>query len=323
MTTSGTTTFNYNRDQIIRAALRKLGAFQSGELPDNQTIIDCSDALNAMVKEWDAIGIHIWTESEAILFLQAGQVQYGLGGTTTDHATKTNPPNFVATNLIANATSGVTSINVQSSVNILSGDNIGIVMDDGGIFWTTVSGTPFGSAVMLTNPTPDSSTLGNSVFDYTLPILRPLRIPFARRFNWLSSIDVPMVKLSRADYRDLPNKTNSGIPTTYFYDAQLNTGLMYIWPAPSDPTNAMKFTWYRQIQDFNSAQDTPDLPQEWISTLIWGLACEMAPEYGISPQKYQMLKSQLTEKLERLQGWDREEESVYFGPSLDYPMGRW
>ena len=85
-TTSGTASFSYGRDQIIKSAARKIGAIASGETPDAQTIQDFSDQLNIMVKAWNASGIHIWTEEEATLFLQPNQVSYVLGGTTTDQA---------------------------------------------------------------------------------------------------------------------------------------------------------------------------------------------------------------------------------------------
>jgi hypothetical protein len=44
MTTSGTTSFNYTQSQIIRRALRLVGAIASGETPDAQTVQDCSDS---------------------------------------------------------------------------------------------------------------------------------------------------------------------------------------------------------------------------------------------------------------------------------------
>jgi hypothetical protein len=50
--------------------LRPASAFESGETPDADTINDASEALNAMVKHWQASGIHIWRTQEAILVVQ-------------------------------------------------------------------------------------------------------------------------------------------------------------------------------------------------------------------------------------------------------------
>lgn len=79
MTTSGTATFSRNRDQLIASALRKISAFESGETPDSQSVSDAADALNAMIKHWQASGIHIWRMAEGTVTPVVGQVSYTLG----------------------------------------------------------------------------------------------------------------------------------------------------------------------------------------------------------------------------------------------------
>jgi hypothetical protein len=322
MTTSGTSTFTYTRDQIIRAAGRKIGAYAAGEVPDAQTITDFADALNSMVKRWDAKGIHVWTESEGIIFMQPNQVQYALGPGTTDHvampASGSLTQNYyVSTTMTSGAALGATSISVTSTNQISNGDQIGVQLASGSVFWTTVNGAPSGTTVVLTVGLSGAVNAGALVFDYTTPILRPLRVPFARRYNYLSQIDVPLITMSRLDYRNQPNKLANGPTNQYFYDPQLNTGQFFVWPVPTSTQDAIKFTWYRPIQDFNTAGNTPDLPQEWIDTLIFNLAVVMAPEYDCPPQRYQMLVTQAAQYLDDVTGWDREPESTYFGVNFD------
>lgn len=322
MTTSGTASFSYTRDQIIRAAGRKIGAFAAGEVPDAQTIQDFADALNSMVKRWDAKGIHLWTESEGIIFMQPNQVQYALGPGTTDHiampASGSLTQNYYTqTTLSAAAASGATSILVASISGMTSGDQIGVQLQSGAVFWTTVNGAPSGSTVNLTVGLSGAASSGALVFDYTTSILRPLRVPYARRFNYQSLIDVPLIAMSRMDYRNQPNKQATGPTNQYFYDPQLNTGQFYVWPVPTDTTSAIKFTWYRPIQDFNTAGNTPDLPQEWIDALIFNLAVMMAPEYDCPPPRFEMLLKMAAATMDDVQGWDREPESTYFGCNFD------
>jgi hypothetical protein len=316
LTTSGTSTFNYTRDQIIRRALRQIGAFASGETPDAQTVTDCSDTLNMVVKEWDAIGIHLWTESEATLFCQPGQIQYAFGTGSTDHATQTNPPNYAQTALTTAAIAGASSISVASIADITSGDTIGVVLNAGSIYWTTVNGAPSGSTVTLAGTMPSAAQAANNVYDYTTQILRPLRIPSARRYSVNGAIETPMIRMSRLDYRDLPNKTNTDVPMQYFYDPQLVQGQFYLWPAPVDATNFVKFTWYRQIQDFNTPSNTPDLPQEWLNALTWSLAEQMAPEYDVPPPRFAMIQTMAAKSMDLVMGFDREPESVYMGVQI-------
>lgn len=323
MTTSSSYNFSQNRDQIIKSAGRKIGAWAAGETPDSQTLNDFSDALNAMVKEWEASGIHVWTETEAILFLEPDQQQYMLGS-GSDNVTQielSSGVTYQQTTLSASAITAATTITVDSITGFSNGDNIGIVVDDGTTHWTTINGVPAGSSIVLTTGLDDSATAGLNVWGYTSRLIKPLRVPSARRLNWASNLETPMLAMSRMDYMNLPNKAATGTPTQFFYTPQRDVGYMYIWPVCTSSTDAIRFTWYRPIQDFDAAADTADLPQEWISTLIFNLAVEMASEYGLPLPYYQMLKERADAKLGLLAGWDREEQSTMFGVDFSQ-MGR-
>lgn len=278
-----------------------------------------------MIKEWNTLGLHLWTENEGVLFLEPNQNQYAMGSTATDKATQTNPPNYIQTTLTAAAVTGASTITVASIAGILSGDNIGIALDSGTVQWTTVNGAPSGSIVTLAATLTGGASSGNTILDYTTAILRPLRIIDARRVDLPSGIETPLIKFSRLDYRDLPNKTNTGIPTSYFYDplgGASPNGILYLWPSPIGGAQAVKFTWMRQLQDFNNPGDNPDLPSEWINAIVWNLAVELAPEYDLTGQRFALLKGQADQKLQLVFGWDREPESIYFGVSMDTPQGR-
>lgn len=323
MTTSGTATFNYNRDQIIKRSLRQCGAFSSGETPDAQTIQDAADALNAMIKGWDATGIHVWTEAEGILFTQPGQAVYTVGTGSTDHcADITNQSNLVQTTLSVAAIAGAATVNVTGATGITNGQNIGLVLAGGSIQWTTVNGAPIGNAVSLAAVLTDAVSAGSSVFVYPSggDIIRPLRVPMSRRFNYASLIETPMVVVSRADYNNLPNKLTTGIPTQMFYDPRggKNTqGLLKIWPVIPVATDAVKFTWYRPLEDFNTAANTPDLPNEWLNAIIWNLSLEMSPEYDVTQERLAIIRERAGAWLDVAMGWDRESEPTYFGVNFD------
>ena len=320
MTTSGNVSFNLNTNQIVRTSLRKIGAISAGETPDNQTVQDCTDQLNMLVKALAATGLHVWTETEATLFLQPDQIAYTLGGTTTDHATES----YTATTTTAAALSGATTITVEDTDGFGAGYQVGVVVDDGTISWSLQSGAASGSTITLATPLTDAAPSGATVFVYETGIVRPLRVVSGRRYAFsgtpTTGISTQMIPFSRIDYRNQPNKESPGTITQYFYDPRggANTqGIMYVWPAPPDVTNAMKFTWWRPIQDFSTSADTPDLPQEWLDCLIWNLAYKMAPEYDTPPQRYNMLKEQAAGSLDLVMGWDREPESYLFGVNTD------
>lgn len=76
MATSGDTTFNVTRDQLINGALRIVGAIAQGETPTAQMVTDASEALNMIVKAWQADGMPLWVTKEYQLTPIAGQNTY-------------------------------------------------------------------------------------------------------------------------------------------------------------------------------------------------------------------------------------------------------
>src|SRR5262249_30378823 len=143
------------------AAGRRVGAFESGETPSADLLNDFAAALNAMVKHWSTTGIHIWTVSEATLFLQADQTQYALSLTSTDHATES----FVETSIGADEASGQTTITLSSTSGISATNHIGIQLDDGSLHWTTVASVASPN-VVIDDALTDSASEGNLVVAY-------------------------------------------------------------------------------------------------------------------------------------------------------------
>ena len=314
MATSGSSDFNVTRDGIIMSAYRKLGVIRATQTPRDSLIQDGAEALNAMVKHWQGKGLHIWTVSEATLFPQPNQQKYALSNAaTSDHATES----FVATALSAAVASGASSISVDSITGISDADNIGIVVDDGTVHWTTVNGAPSGSTITLTDALDDSAAAANRVYAYTTKIVRPLKIVDARWQDAATGIDSPTITMtSRLDYRRLPNKTQDGATTVMFYDAQLSTGFAYLWHVPDPFEGFINFTWYRPIEDFDAAGNNPDLPQEWIQTLIFNLAVVLGPEFDVPPQRFDRIEAKAAEYLDDMEDWDRENEPVEFEPDF-------
>ena len=315
--TVASSTYSPQRDTIIRRALRQCIAIESGETPGSQEISDANDALNAMVAEWQATGLHIWKETEGVLFTQPNQIKYQFGGTNTDQAC--TDANWVQTSVQSSVSVGATALPLTSASGISSGDNIGVMLQTNQLFWTTVNGAPSGNTVTLTAPLPSAVSNGQVVVDYApaYKMTRPLRVVDARRYYLSSAIETPLTRQARLDYRDLPNKTTTGTITTYFYDPQLGAGYAWLWPAPPDSLSAMKFTYMQSIGDFLNASDTPDFPQEWLNALSWNLAEELAPEYGVGPQRMQVIAAKAQKSLGIVQGWDREPESVFLGVNFD------
>lgn len=308
MARSGSYDFTRTRDQIIYGAMRLCGVKDAGQTVSADELSDASEALEMMVKAWQAQGLHLWKQKEATLFVQPGTRSYTLGP-SGDNATQS----YVETTLSADAVATDATISVTSDDGISDADYIGIVLDGGTIQWTTVSGAPVGDAVTLADALTGDASSGNKVYAYTSKIQRPLRVLSIRREN-NSGTEIELELLSRNEYFELPNKSTRGTPTQAYYDPQLDGGTLYLWVTPDDVSAVFNFTYMESIQDFDEASNEADFPAEWLEALKYNLAVRLAPEYGIDFQSRSWLKAEAEQYLNAVTMWDNEPESFFFEP---------
>lgn len=325
LSTSGNITFNQTRDQLIADALQLIGYLAAGETANANDITFCAGMLNKMVKAWMGQGIHLWTEEEGTIYLVNGQAQYslqvGAGGANASDGTGTP----VETTL--GAVGSGSTITVVSSTGMTAGDVIGVQLDAVGtaasaIQWTTISSVTNATTVVLNATLTSSASKGNQVFSYTTQMPRVLSIQAARCRD-TGNFDRIMKVLPRQDYEKIPQKALTGQPIILFFSPQLTQDLVYVWPTPSDVGQRLKVTYLREIQDFTSSGDNPDMPQEWLEAITYNLAVRIAPAYGINLSAGGIsgnpgLVTQAAEYLEEMKAWDTEQPFVQFVPGWDY-----
>jgi hypothetical protein len=309
MTVSGTNTFSQTRDDIINRALSILGVKTRGRALTAEEVNEASDALNLFVKGLKSEGVYLWKYAEGTLFLTVGQESYTIDGSTAN-ATES----FAETTTSATASSGATAIAVTSATGFTAGYFVGVMKDDGNIFWTTVASVA-GTTINLTNALTDDVSSAATVYVYQTKITRPEAITSARRRD-SSDYDTPLNELARSDYFNLSQKKVTGMPTQFYYDKQLSYGTFYLYQAPDDATNTIKFTFQKMFFDFTSGTDNPDFPIEWAETLAFGLASRLTYDYGIDKTKAELIKRTADEMLRNLKGYDRE-DSIYFVPTYN------
>lgn len=326
VSTSGTYVYTASAINLLTAALRIAQVIGETETANGAQLENGLDAFSIMVKAWQGSGIHLWCEEECTLFLQTGQTQYAIGGSSTDNACLTDQ--YVQTSLATTAAASASTIDVTSVTGISAGNFIGIQVDAGTNFWTTVNGAPSGSTVTLTTPMPSQATQGAFVFSYGTPLARPLRVMLGRRFTYQAvsgtgAIETPLLMMARLDYQALPNKFTPGTVTQFFYDPQQGegaytqpTGQMYVWPQPQDNEWSLRFTAQRPIQDLANLSNMPDFPVEWNAALKWNLALELCSEYGTPPEQADRIEKQANKYYGMASTWDRESESLLFGVAM-------
>lgn len=308
MTVSGTVNFNLTRDEIIKDAFYYLNAYTPADTIPAHDIVYAANQLNKMVKAWEAKSIHLWTKTEATLFLALNQAAYTLTPTGAN-ATES----YVSTTIGADEAAGQTTLTLTSTSGMTANDYIGIVLDSGDFQWTTISSITNATTLVVASALTGAASSGNAVYAYTTKINRPLQIYSARRNSSIDQ-DTPLWPYTYKEYFDLPNKTSPGIPTSFTYNPQRDTGILYIWPVPSEVSDKIKFTFARPLQDFDIASNTPDFPQEWLEVLSMQLAVRLSPRFG-KRNSITAFKNDADMALQDLLSWDNEDASIYIQPA--------
>jgi hypothetical protein len=230
-TTSGSYTYSTNRDAIITRALRIIGAIGQGETPSATAITEGAEALNDVVKEWEADGMPLWALTTY----------------------KVRPTSGVAT----------------------------YTLSDG-----------------------------------------PLRIIHGWTHDSSSDSDTDLVLLTRQEYQGLGSKLSSGPPSQFWYDPPGNLtkpGMITFFPVPDSTCqtyHTYSFTGQKPFEDFDTASDVPDFPQYWFNAVKWGLADQLAYEYGVGITERSMIsKKALFHKSQAL-SFGGEEGSLRIHPDM-------
>lgn len=100
-------------------------------------------------------------------------------------------------------------------------------------------------------------------------------------FIRLNGADFPVKEIDSASYNSITSKlSNGGIPEYYFYNPSFPLATISLWGAPSAGCVIYLNTW-QQMTQFADLATNYSLPQGYARALAYGLAMELAPEYGI------------------------------------------
>ena len=169
-------------------------------------------------------------------------------------------------------------------------------------------------------------TIGPSGCDVTTD--RPLKLLQAWIRNTVQDpdIDIPLRILSRQEYNMLGSKYSTGTPNSiYLNPGQTTTSVkLFLTPDASAVTNYTVYTVVQSpIDDINSSSDVPAFPNEWMQAMVWGLADQLALEYGLPVNHRQEILAKAEKYRELLTDWDIEYEPVYFIPDSQNATRRW
>ena len=284
MATSGSIDFVVTRDDVITEALELCGVLGEGESPNSDQLSSSSRTLNMLVKTWQANGLNLFAVQRLYVFLEKNKHEYTLNN-SGDHFTTS----FVSTAINGAVSSGSSSITVDDASSILDSDNIGIKLDDGTMQWTTVNGAPSGNDITLSASLTDDVNDGATVYAYTSKANRPMKI--LEGYVHSDSSDTPVEQVSRRTYWELSDKTDDGQVNQFYYDSQVSSPVLYVWPETDNVSDYLILHVQRTLEDFDAASDDADFPQEWYLPLAYNLAAILVPKYGVHPTQAKMINT--------------------------------
>lgn len=320
MSTSGTVTFSVTQEDIITDALQNLGVLAEGETANAYQYKIASRKLNMLVKQWQgsadgAPGLKMWSRTRAGLVLDPTKSVYSLGPTSVDRWAS----NLTRATIAANCSTGATAIPLASTKGMTNGDQFGVLLQSGAIYWTTA--TFSGSTATIPGPGLPSPAIANGfVYDYTSLAIQPLEILTGTLVD-SSNTSIPLGKMTLQTCEALPtaNDPNTASdPLAYYYERQLGNGMLYLNTFPADLSKYLHFVFLSPIQDFNEPTDNPDYSSNWYLALASGLTVILGPAMGRAVS--QDLKEIAASAVATARNQDPEDSQLFFQPDCEPPF---
>lgn len=304
---------------LVDEVLDLLQVGQDGETLAFDEVKRLMRTYNFMTKEWQGLGINLWTYTEGTLFLNKAQTKYVIGQNTGDNRTVfLNDFQYNYTTLASVAGANTLEFPQDPVLNI--GDQFGVYLADNTIQWCECL-TAIGDTVTIVGVLRGDVDLGAKVIRWdnlveTMPITRMTasrRMENIGRLQQNSLRVVPLDFVDRMTYMNLPDKQTRGSVTTTYFSRQRN-GLgsqhqIYVWPSPPDSLDAVEFTYERSLQIVESPDDYLDFPEYWYTAIVYNLAARSTLKLGAEATIVQVVMAEAPALLTRAASFENSERS--------------
>lgn len=335
MSTSETWNFGSpQNEQIIYDAYERIGILP--DLITGQKVQTANRSINLILQSWVNRGLNLWTVQQAMISLVPNQTAYtlpnhaidileatirtstrNLGGfafssaggiaqnafdsNLTTACTQTVPNGYISYNWGMSMYT-ISMVGIQSFVDA----NYTLEFDYSydGITWIKAGSQPLQLYPQLELiwfpiyvPVPANYFRVKETGGATLNVAE---LYFNSNLN-----DTIITRSSRAEYIAYPNKAQTGRPSSFYVDRQINP-TVYLWPTPDAQYNNMYYTFTQQIQDIGALTDTADIPARFLEALTAALAFRLSVKESTDLSKVGILKQLADEEYTIAGQEDRE-----------------
>jgi hypothetical protein len=306
MSTSGTTTFNLDLNNIIEEAFERCGA----ELRTGYDMRTARRSLNLLTVEWANRGINLWTIEQGQIPMVTGQGIYPVPVNTIDLLdTVIRQNNGVASNQIDINISRISESTYSTIPNKLTtGRPIQM--------WFNRQSGQSNSTTVTLNGTIDATTTSITVSDASnLPIGGFVKID-NETIGYANVIGNVLTNCYRGQ-----NGTTATSHTTGAALTVQNLPSINVWPTPDAGGGPYTFVYWklRRIQDAGSNGTVePDIPFRLLPCMAAGLAFYLAQKLPDGQARVQFLKQEYEEQWLMASTEDREKAASRFVPRTTF-----
>jgi hypothetical protein len=304
MSTTGTTVFNLDMNDLIEEAFERCGT----ELRSGYDFRTARRSLNLLTIEWANRGINLWTVEQGQIVMNTNQAIYPLPVDTIDLLdTTVRQNNGSSSNQIdinINRISESTYLSIPNKNANGRPIQVFINRQSGGV--AAVAQTTLAADITTTDQT--TITLNNAS---GLPTQGFVNIG-SETIGYQNIVGNQIINAWRGQ-----NGTTAATHSSGANVFNNNLPCINVWPTPNPPGNQYTFVYYRmrRIQDAGNGVRTQDIPFRFIPCMAAGLAYYMSiklPE--VTPDRIMMLKADYEQQWTLAEQEDREKAALRIVP---------
>jgi len=302
MSTTGTTAFNLDVNDLIEEAFERCGR----ELRTGYDFRTARRSLNLLTIEWANKGINLWTVEQGVIPMVTGQAMYPYPSDTIDMMDMViRQNNGVQSNQIDINISRIAEPTYMSLPNKLAqGRPIQVYVN-------RQSGQENLSTALLSANVSSTATTIDVTSTSGLTSSGFIKIG-TETISYPNVSGNQLINCARGQ-----NGTTAAAHTTGDTITVQNLPCINVWPTPNAPGSQYLFVYYRlrRIQDAGTGIYVQDIPFRFIPCMVAGLAYQLSTKLpDVAPDRIMMLKMAYDESFQLAADEDRDKSPVRFVP---------
>ncbi len=301
MTTSGTTTFNLDLNNLVEEAFERCGS----ELRSGYDLRTARRSLNLLLLEWANRGLNLWTLDQGQIALAEGQGLYPLPTDTIDLLDTVIRQYPGANNQVD---INITRIAEPTYITIPNKLTTGRPVQ---LWVNRQSGTEYTTSATLDGGISASAT--------TITVSGAMQLP-SSGFIKVGSETISYANITGDNLENCARGQNGTTAAAHLTGAAItrqNLPCVYIWPTPNAPGAQYTLIYYRmkRMQDAGEGGAfNQEIPFRFLPCLVAGLAYYLAQKLPEGGERLGMLKQEYEQQWQLAADEDRDKAPVRFVP---------